>query len=224
MAKHWGTVLLSLTLIFGLSLSARAQQPEDPRADTQFWPELQVFIRLRPSVNLNFVGTVRAGRNLTALVNEQVGVGLGFGLGQYLSFSPTYRYIATQPTPARRSHEHRFSLDLALRVPLPAGMTLTDRHRGELRGIDGSLAGRYRNRLQLERTFVIRDRRVTPYAADEIFYDGRYHAWNRNRFYAGARLALRPRLTLDGYYARQTDGRARPGFLHIFGVITRLNL
>jgi hypothetical protein len=172
---------------------------------------------LRPRITLNLFGTLRAGRNISAVTDKQIAAGLNFNLGKYLSVGPNYRYLSS-------NREHRFYVDLTLRVPLRFGLLLSDRHRGELRDVSGVVFGRYRNRLQIERAFTIHDHKITPYLSGEMNYDGRFHAWVRNRIFVGARLPVQKHLTLDSYYARQHDGRSRPGYLHIIGMIFRVEL
>lgn len=217
------SLLSCLTLLLVCSPRLSAQSPADANADTQLWPDLQISIRLNPRVSANFFGTLREGRNINALVSEQIGAGAGLILNRYLSLSPLYRFIANQPTPTRHSTEHRFYLDLTARLPLGRGFALVDRNRGELRQINGVLSRRYRNRLQLERAFSLHDHKITPYVAGELFYEDRYHLWSRSQYLIGARFPLQQHLTLDSYYMRMIDVRARPGHLHVIGTIVRLD-
>lgn len=213
-----------MALLIGGSTRAIAQQIDGPHGDTQFWPDVQLSVNLRPRINFVFFGTIRSGHNISAIVDKQIGAGFNFKLGKYFSLSPNYRYLAAKPTSTRRTQEHRVFVDLTMRVPLGLGFSLSDRHRGEWRNVESLSFGRYRNRLQIERTLTLHDHKLTPYLADEINYDGRYHAWVRNRVYVGARLPVQKHLTLDSYYCKQNDGRARPGYLHLVGLIFRIEL
>jgi hypothetical protein len=58
--------------------------------------------------------------------------------------------------------------------------------------------------------------------AGEAHYDGRYHQWSRFLYAFGSRVPVGDHLTLDFYYMRNLDTRARPGFLHVTGISTRL--
>jgi len=224
MHKIWLRVMLWAVLIIGGSSAAFAQHSDDLRGDTQLWPDLQLSIKLRPQISANFYGTIRMGRNISTATDAQIGAGLSFRLGKYLSLSPNYRYLFAHPTPVRYTREHRFFVDLTVRVPLRFGFAVSDRHRGDLRDINGVISGRYRNRLQLERALTVHDHKLTPYLAGEMNYDSRYHAWVRNRVFIGARMPVQKHLTLDSYYARQHDGRSRPGYLHMIGMIFRVEL
>lgn len=216
--------------LFFLSSPATAQQSQatddDPRRDTQIWPDTQINIRLRPSqFRLTLFGTARIGRNDTAMISQQAGIGLSGSFGKYFTGAMFYRYVASEPAPDRQSTEHRFWLELTARVPIVADFTLVDRQRAEYREINHRISGRYRNRLQIERPLNIGEHwRVTPYVAGEGFYDGRFHQWSRFQYLFGSRLPVNKHLSFDTYYMRMLDTRARPGFLHVLGVATRVDL
>jgi len=215
---------ISLAALISLcSFSAAAQRAEDPDGDTQFWPDIQVSFRLHPKVALNLFGTSREGRDISVPVNEQVGGAVSFSLNKYLTVGPGYRFIATQPTPTRHSHENRFFFDVTMRLPLRAGFAVSDRNRGEARNIDGTFSQRYRNRLQVERAFSIHDHRFTPYVSSEAYYDRRFHDWVRWQHFIGVRVPVHQHVTLDSYYLKQNDARSRPGYLQVLGMSVRLD-
>jgi hypothetical protein len=187
-----------------------AQQAVNSNADWQAWPEVTLSIRLNEKAAVVFYGTLHFGKNVSDLNEEQLGIALDFSLNKYFSLNSAYRHSSGQPPGRSHSQEDRFFLDFTARAPLGDGFRLSDRNRGELRHINGMNSGRYRNRLQLERLFKINGHSVTPYLADEVFYDGRYHLWNRNRLYTGVRVPLSEHLGVDGYYLAQSDVRDRP--------------
>jgi len=199
-------------LLIGLAcvLSANAQQTTASNADWQFWPEVDFSIKLSQRVSVLGMGTLHFGKNVSDLNEEQTGVGFNFNLNKYFSLSPAYRYSSDQPPGKSHTREHRFFLDFTVRAPFTNGFVLSDRNRIEFRRINGIESHRYRNKLQIERSFTVADRKVTPYLASEAFYDDRYHIWNRNRIYAGVRVPLNPHLTLDPYFLEQFDVRDRP--------------
>lgn len=212
-----------LALMISTSVGTAAQNAPDPQEDVQIWSELQVSFRLNEAVKVNFAGTVREGRNVTAFVNENFGGGVTFNLGKYFSVNPSYRYVATQPTPTHHTTEHRYILDFTARLPLHGGFVVSDRTRTEWRDISGVLSMRYRNRVQVERTCNFREHKITPYSWVEPFYDTRYHDWIRTQYAFGARLPLQKHTTLDSYYLKQNDARAKPGYLHVIGMMVRLD-
>jgi hypothetical protein len=111
---------------------------------------------------------------------------------------------------------------LTARVPIGKGFTLVERQRNEYRNINHREAFRYRNRLQVERPFSIGERKLTAYVAGEALFDSRFHQWNRFIYFIGNRTPVNKHLTFDTFYMRMLDTQARPGFLHILGVTTRI--
>lgn len=199
-----------------------AQTRNDPQRDSQFWPDTTVTIKLDRNLNLVFFGTLRLGRDDSALVSQQAGIGLSRSFGKHFSSGINYRYIQNEPTPDRQSNEHRVFADFTPRTPLKFGINLSDRNRIEWRNINEKISWRYRNRLQFERPINIFERRITPYISGETMYDTRFDAWNRAQIYVGARVPLSKHLTFDGFYMKQWDARTRPGFLNVIGAFWRL--
>lgn len=203
--------------------SAFAQRRDDPRRDSQLWPDTTITIKLDRNFSLVLFGTARMGRDDSALVSQQGGIGLSRGFGKYFSSAITYRYIKNEPTPGRQSAEHRVFADFTPRTPLKYGFAISDRNRIEWRNINQKISWRYRNRLQFERPFTIRERKITPYVAGEPMYDTRFHTWSRTQMYIGTRLPIIKHVTFDGFYMRQWDARVQPGFLNVIGTFLRLD-
>lgn len=221
MKVHRQTILLAALLVcFGIS--ARAQTTDDSRHDSQIWPDVTVTVRLDEKLSLIFFGTVRLGRNDTALISRQAGIGLSRRFNQRLTGGVHYRFVENEPTPNRLSTEHRISAELTPRAPLKFGFQVSDRNRIEWRNINDRVSWRYRNRLQFERPFSVGERRITPYISGEPMYDTRFGDWTRVQAFIGARVPIAKHVTLDGFYMRQWDARARPGFLNVIGAFWRL--
>lgn len=192
------------------------------RSDTQSFNDVQVSFPLNEKVELSLLGHLRWGDNLRDLIEERVGVSLNFDLHRRVSVSPGYFYIASQPTGGAHVREHRFWLSGTVRFPLPHRFAVSDRSMFERRLRQPEDSTRYRNRLQLERPVRLGRSDVRLYVATEVFYDWSVRAWRRNRFFAGASRALGRHLTGDFYYMRQSDGRGRPGDLHVIGTSWRV--
>ncbi len=215
--------LIYLFLLLALQTGALAQAASAPISDEQYWPDLSVSYKVTAKVSLGFFSTVRLGRNEGALVNEQIGGGVTLRLHKYLTVAQGYRFIAAQPAPTNHTKENRWFFDLMPRLPLPGGFVFSDRNRYELRFISGVKTWRYRNRYQIERAIKFHDHQITPYIADELYYDSKYQAWTRSQFFVGMKLPLTKHFTLDSYYLKQNDGRAHPGYLQVWGTSFRLD-
>ncbi|MEO6724603.1 MAG: DUF2490 domain-containing protein [Blastocatellia bacterium] len=224
MKPHPHGVLLAL-LLACLGSPAFAQS-SDLQRDTQIWPDTTISFKLKNNFSLFLFGTVRLGRDDSALISQQAGIGLTRGFGKHFSTSFSYRYVANEPTPGKSSTEHRVFADFTPRTPLKFGINVSDRNRTEWRNINEKISWRYRNRLQFERPSSLplwgHERKITPYISGEAMYDTRYRTLNRTQMYIGARLPISKHATLDGFYMKQWDARTRPGFLNVIGTFWRL--
>ena len=212
--------LLLLLLLLTVTRVRIVAQDQD-NDDVQLWPDVTVGFRLSPAVTLNLFGTLRFGQDVSARITHQAGAAVNFRVNDYLNIVPAYRHAWSYPTPTRRSQENRYFVDVTPRLPLPKGFTLLDRNRSEVRDINDQVSWRYRNRLQLEKAFTWHEHQLTSYLAGEIHYDSRYHEWNRKQFWFGTRVPVSKHLTLDLHYARNLDTQARPGHLHVIGLMSR---
>lgn len=211
-----------LTLSLVSYAFAQSQQPA-PRDDTQSWNEVELSLPLNERVDLEFYGQLRVGRNLTHLVDERAGFGFSFKPNKYLTFEPSYRYIAAQPVAGRSTRENRLSFEATVSVPV-RGFTLSDRNLLDRRLRSSGNTTQYRNRLQVEHPVTLGGTQFKVFIADEVFYDSRERAWIRNRFSVGVSRKFSERYTGEIYYLRQNDGFSRPGDLHVIGTTLRVRL
>ena len=77
---------------------------------------------------------------------------------------------------------------------------------------------RYRNRLTVERAFLVRKFRFDPYVSAEFFYDISKSSWNQEQYAAGVQLPYRRILMVDLYYLRQNCDTCNPEHLNVFGL------
>jgi hypothetical protein len=209
--------------------SQRTAAQSEP-AKKELWPEINVFVGLKPKWRLMFLANVTGARETRARLEAQAGVHIDYLWNSRLHFRAGYRYVFT---PDGGSHkEHRILTEQTFRLPLPAKILLSDRNREELRIINGDGSFRYRNRLTLEREFNLKVIKVTPYVAGELFYDTRFDVFNRNRMTVGVQFPIRKLLepfrdhvthlprrsaSLDIYYTRQNDSRSSPNHVNAVG-------
>ena len=210
---------LLLVVLLWLTVCGAAQAQDND--DVQFWPDVTVGFRLKPRVVWSLFGTLRPGHDQGRVVSEQLGTAVNLQVNKYLSITPAYRHVWSQPDVARHSQEDRYFADVTPRLPLGKGFSLSDRNRGEIRDINNRVSWRYRNRVQLDKALQWHDHRFTAYLSSEIYYDSRFAIWNRKQFWAGTRLPVTKHLTLDLHYSRNLDKRSRPGRLHIIGMFSR---
>lgn len=229
----------TLVLIPGLflllvAISSQATRAQEPTTDKEFWPEIDVYIHLKPKVRLNLLGTVSKSvedgefRNAQAF-EAQIGAHIDYIPNKHVILRTGYRFGSSVGSNSDPFKEHRFLTEQTLRTLLPGDLLLSDRNREDFRFVNGDFSFRYRNRVTVEREFhLFRKRTVTPYVSGEVFYDTRYGVWNRNRYAVGVQTSLRPRsllkmllpkrqIILDLYYMRQNDSRSDTPHVNALG-------
>ena len=137
-----------------------------------------------------------------------------------LALSAGYRFVASPDAPS----VNRVLLEATPNLPLMAGVLLSDRNRGELNFSSKGLDWRYRNRVNLQRTFDVYSYHPIPYASVEFYYDSKYEKWSSTALYAGCRLPLGRRVQLDPYYEHENNTGKKPNQqVNAIGVILGLS-
>jgi uncharacterized protein DUF2490 len=169
----------------------------------EFWPEIDLSVRLSPAVRLIMVGSISRNRD-SKYTEGTLGPALDFKANKFISFRTTYWHIASISHADEPYSENRFMLDAALRFPLLAKFRGSDRNRGDLREIGSEWSRRYRNRLRIERPIEARHDPL-PYFSVEATYDSRYDRWNRKEYTLGCEVDLGHDSGLDFSVVRQID-------------------
>src|SRR5207248_6289699 len=188
-ASQWSCFALAI-------IALQAHCAAQPQRDLQLWPELHATAKINSSFVATSYLSIRFADNISRMFEQQYGAGVAYipSRFRYLTFSPWYRYIRSQPTTTRTTHENRWAADLFVKTPPFHRLVFSDRSRGEFRFINGNLSERYRNRVQLEAEVEHAKHKLTPYLSWEPFYDTRFHVWNQRRYYVGARVPVKPRI------------------------------
>lgn len=224
--------LFCLTLLMTCGPGVAAQATSETRKE--FWPEVDVFVELNPKVRLFFLGTITRSRETRANIEGQVGAHVDYFFHPRFFVRGGYRRVTSLGDEEDPYDEHRLILEQTFRLPVPAGLLLSDRNRGDLRWVNGEFSARYRNRLTLEREFKVWERALTPYASGELYYDSRFDTWNRNRYAFGLQIAVtrgapvakfispKKSMVLDLYFMRQNDSRSQPTHVNALGLTVNL--
>src|SRR5215212_3206928 len=106
--NHKPATVLFLPCLLCLCVATASGQVD--RTDNQVWSDVQLAVPVTKMFDFNLLGTLRLGRDINRPVDERVGAGFTVKLGKYLSVSPSYLHIGTQPVPQRRLWENRLSL------------------------------------------------------------------------------------------------------------------
>lgn len=225
-------------LVFLLFFSSNTQttSAQEPTTRDEFWPEIDIYINLKPRVRLFLLGTVSKAVEDGELFNAQafeaqIGAHIDYIPNKHLILRTGYRYGRSLEDDSYR--EHRLLTEQTLRKLLPGDFVLSDRNREDFRFLKGDFSFRYRNRLTIEREFELKKRTITPYVSGEVFYDTRYDTWNRNRLATGVQISVRQGLLrkmllskrqviLDLYYLRQNDSRLDTQHVNAIGMALAL--
>jgi uncharacterized protein DUF2490 len=227
-------VLIPLLFLFLVVSGPQATRAQEPTTRNEFWPEIDVYVHVKPKVRLYLLGTisksVEDGEVFNAQAFEgQIGVHVDYIPNKHLILRTGYRFGTAVGSNSDPFKEHRLLTEQTLRQLLPGDLLLSDRNREDFRFVNGDFSFRYRNRVTIEREFhLFKKRTITPYVSGEIFYDTRYSTWNRNRLAAGVQTSLRRgplrkmllpkrQIILDLYYMRQNDSRSDTQHVNALG-------
>ena len=212
------------SILFFLCVSCLSVVAQVDHTDNQQWTDVQLAIPVTKTIDFNFLGTLRLGRDIHRPVDERVGAGFTFRLGKHVSFSPNFLNISMQPIPRRIVWESRLSLPVQLRFDV-GKFRLVERNLYERRIRNSGLKGnRYRFKLQIEHPVGEKSWQLAMFVADEVFYDSVIRRWVRNRFSVGVIKVFNKHFTQDVFYLRQNDGVSVPGDLNVIGTALRIRL
>lgn len=197
--------------------------PFGARAQTfQFLPEVDAYYKFDPNFRVYFQAkdTREGGMPTTAEIGpslefhlkplQKLGEIAAFDLDkskyQLLLFSIGYRYLPTPNEPPTNRMEPYFIVHL----PSPGRILLTDRNRADLDWKKGNFSWHYRNRIDVERPWKIRDYHLSPYVAAEFWYTSQYSKWSTTSIFAGCIFPFGKHVDLDPYYERQNNTGRHP--------------
>jgi len=215
-------------------IGAQGVRAQESSTRNEFWPEIDVYINVKPKVRLYLLGTISKSVEDGEIRNAQ---GFEAQIGAHVDYIPNdhiilragYRFGTSLGKTDDPFKEHRLLTEQTLRKLIPGELLLSDRNREDFRFVDGDFSFRYRNRVTIEReVHLFRGRTITPYASAEFFYDTRSSAWNRNGFAVGFQQSLRRgplrkmllparQVILDLYYIRQNDSRSEIQHVNAIG-------
>ncbi len=193
--------ILVLIVLAGVC-SAQSTQTRD----MQLWTDYVLTKHFENGVAVTGQTSLRWWDNISRLAEEHAGGGMAYAPKSWVTFGSWFRFIRQVNELGHVQHEYRTWLEGTVRAPVGAGFSLSDRNRLEWRVLNGVLSERYRDYIRLDHAV----HKVTPYVAWEIIYDTRFHEWNQQREYVGARIPVRRHFALEAYYQHQDDQRSHP--------------
>lgn len=228
------TKLLHLSiLIFICSLPGLAQVPDNN--DLQFWNETQVSFpvikkkdadgKTTEKLSFFFNGNLRVGRNISRFIDERAGFGFTYRQNKYLTFTPSYIYIAQQPAAGPRLFESRLRFAVGIENRRKK-FSIDDRNLVEYRLRNNAADSvRYRNKLRFVYPVKKDDKEIfAPFAANELFYDFRAKAFSRNEISLGVTRKLNPNVSADVFYLWQVNKTGSPRKVNVIGVNLKIKI
>jgi len=221
-------LFLFLFTIFTCISTALSQTSETDDLDKQFWNETELVFPLVKKegesgetidkLSLLVNGNLRFGRNISRLTDKRIGFGFDYRLNKYVSFTPSYIYIAQQSAGVNE-YESRLRFAVNLENSWKK-FSVDDRNLIEHRFRNSrSDSVRYRNRLRFRFPIKKDDKELfVPFAANEIYYDFQEKTFSRNEFSIGASRKLNSKVTADFFYLLRRNKNDSPKQLNVFGV------
>lgn len=138
---------------------------------------------------------------------------------QLLVFSAGYRYLPYPSAPSA----NRFEPYVTLNVGAKGRFLLSDKNRADLDWQNGDLSWHYRNRVEVEKPFKIRNYTLSPYVSAEFWYTSQFEKWSTVSIFAGCLLPLGKHFDFAPYYEHQNNTGNKPNEqLNQFGPVLKV--
>ncbi len=179
------------------------------RDDFQTWNTVDVSTQLTPSLSLFVTPQVRIRDDSTTLQYHEYRQGIRWKPSPHLQLGLNYLFVRNAAS-GKPLEEHSGELDVTPKTTVgPVEASL--RWRLALRTIQGSSGEQeWQMRVMPKLAYPLKaaGRTITPYMADDLFYDATRAAWNQNRVFLGAVVPLKAwahaKVSLDVYYMLQS--------------------
>ena len=135
----------------------------------------------------------------------------------YFLLDGGYEFLRTIE-PGKTVDENRIGLDGTFSFRPSPHFLVSDRNRVEFRWINGIYSTTYRQKPTVERDFLLRGFRFTPYISAEAFYNGAQSSWNQEFYTAGVQYPYKHVFMVDAYYQRQHCRTCRTVNANVAGI------
>ena len=161
------------------------------RDDFQSWNTVELSKRVGPQWELFFLPEIRIRDDASELFYHEYRQGVRWKPMKSLQVGLNYLFVRNESAGKPRE-EHTGELDITPTVTV-ARVKLSVRGRLALRTIQGS-AGEQEWQLRLmpklASSLQVAGHTITPYLADDVFYDSTRDAWNQNRLFLGVTVPV----------------------------------
>ncbi len=217
--RPFGWVALSAILVlFGQAQTGWAGD------DFQVWETLELKKRVGNAWELFFLPEVRIRDDASDLFYHEYRQGVRFKPSKHLTLGLNHLFVRNESSGKPRD-EQTGELDVTPRAVV-GPLELSLRGRVALRTIQGSAAEQeFQIRLMPKIAYPTQwaGRKVSPYLANDSFYDYPTDAWNQQRTYLGVVIPLKEwkgvASSIDLYYMAQSQRSARKDWStnHVLG-------
>ncbi len=214
-------VAFTLTAIFVLGTQLSFAFDD---GDFQYWNTESVSWKVNEDLKVKLEEEFRFGDNAEDFYYQHSDLGLSYsGLASWLNLGINYRHIFEEKSSDWKV-ENRPHLNATVKWKL-SDLSLSNRGRLEYRNReDADNFYRYRNKFTIKTPFKFTKFEISPYIADEIFYDFDQETLNRNRLYGGVALKLIKSLKADIFYLwESTEKGSTWNDIYVLGTKLKLN-
>ncbi|MGB2628821.1 MAG: DUF2490 domain-containing protein [Candidatus Acidiferrum sp.] len=231
MKNHYLLSILSIMSVLFILCSVADAQSETSGTDTQVWPEVDFHIQMPSNLRILTLAGTEQGIGFP-FQQWYTAAALGYQFKPILSdhllnidpdkewhflFGGGYEFLRTMNS-GKLTDENRVTLDGTFGFRPTARFLVRDRNWIELRWIDGVYSTTYRNLLAVERDFLARGFRFSPYGSAEVFYDEPKHSWDQEWYTAGVEWPHKRLLMVETYYKREHCDTCKPTNWNVGGV------
>ncbi|MBI3616440.1 MAG: DUF2490 domain-containing protein [Candidatus Omnitrophica bacterium] len=187
-----------------------AALPAQGKDDFQYWNTLELVKRLNPKWDLFFRPEIRMEDGASHLFYHEYRQGLRWKPSNHLEFGLNYLFARSENSSGKNRDEHTGELDITPKTKW-GPWDFSMRGRVALKTVQGSSGEQeFQIRLmpKIAYSMEIFGHKVTPYIANDAFYDYTRKAWNQNRAFLGVVIPMKEvkgvRSSVDLYYMNQS--------------------
>lgn len=236
--------LLGLALLVWLGAAGAAVAQEEQTSSVEFWPELDLWLRLDPAWRLSmWIPISRSvesdyregslilqadygwGRSKTVVKRRMIDEDRAREMKVFLARAGYLTGESLGDQGAAYKEDMAFG-EFHVRNPLKGRILVSHRLRTDFRWLneDRDFSARLRYRLMVEKEYLSGRTSIVPYVNVEPYYDSRYSTVNRVRVIGGATVSWKPGVALEGNFTYQHDTRASVTNVYALNVILHVFL
>jgi hypothetical protein len=200
MKKSFLLVLGCLLIIVLLPIKTFAQKD----GDWQFWNTVSLEKQINKELKIILEEETRLGQDMGDFAYQHIDAGLMRKMTNWLDLSLNYRHIFQKKDNAwEEEYRPHFNATLKCRW---FNLDFSNRNRFEYRILSKTKdSWRYRNMSKIKIPLNWTKFKLSPYIAEEAFFNFDQGDFNRNRLYLGSEFKLVKNLQGELYYLRQSS-------------------